>query len=61
MPHLFEEFYRAPNAKAREKDGTGLGLAIAKDLVARYGGRMAVQSKVGEGTTFSVTWPTAKD
>jgi signal transduction histidine kinase len=36
-------------------------LAIAKDLVARYGGRMAVQSKVGEGTTFSVTWPTTKD
>jgi signal transduction histidine kinase len=60
LPHLFEEFYRAPNAKAREKEGTGLGLAITKDLVARYGGRIAVQSKVGEGTMFSVTWPTAK-
>ena len=58
MSHLFEEFYRAPNAKAQEKDGTGLGLAIAKDLVVRYGGRIAVQSKPGEGTTFMVTWPT---
>jgi len=55
MSHLFEEFYRAPNAKAQEKDGTGLGLAIAKDLVVRYGGRIAVQSKPGEGTTFMVT------
>jgi signal transduction histidine kinase len=61
MPHLFEEFYRAPNAKAQEKEGTGLGLAIIKDLVARYGGRIAVQSKVGKGTKFSVTWPTMYD
>ncbi len=60
MPHLFEEFYRAPNAKAQEKEGTGLGLAIVKDLVTRYGGRIVVQSKVGEGTKFSVTWPTTK-
>ena len=57
MPHLFEEFYRAPNAKAQEKEGTGLGLAIAKDLVTRYEGRIAVQSKLGEGTTVTATWP----
>jgi signal transduction histidine kinase len=57
VPHLFEEFYRAPNAKALEKEGTGLGLAIIKDLVTRYGGRIAVQSELGQGTTFSVTWP----
>jgi signal transduction histidine kinase len=61
LPHLFEEFYRAPNAKVREKEGTGLGLAITKDLVTRYGGRIVVQSQVGEGTKFSVTWPTTKD
>jgi signal transduction histidine kinase len=57
MPHLFEEFYRAPNAKAQEKEGTGLGLVITKDLVTRYGGHIAVQSKLGEGTTFTVMWP----
>ena len=59
MPHLFEEFYRAPNAKAQEKEGTGLGLAITKDLVTRYNGYIAAQSKLGEGTSFTVTWPVA--
>jgi signal transduction histidine kinase len=61
LPHLFEEFYRAPNAKAQERQGTGLGLAITKDLVTRYGGRVTVRSKVGEGTTFSVMWPITTD
>ena len=59
LAHLFEEFYRAPNAKAMEKEGTGLGLVITKDLVTRYGGRIAVQSQVGQGTTFTVTFPLA--
>jgi signal transduction histidine kinase len=59
MPHLFEEFYRAPNAKQYEKEGTGLGLAITRDLVTRFGGRIAAQSKFGEGTTFVVTFPGA--
>ncbi len=57
LPHLFEEFYRAPNAKSQEKEGTGLGLAIARDLVLRYGGRIDAQSKVGTGTMFTITLP----
>jgi signal transduction histidine kinase len=57
LKHLFEEFYRAPNAKAQVKEGTGLGLAITKDLVTRYGGHITVQSKEGRGTTFSVVFP----
>jgi signal transduction histidine kinase len=57
LPRLFEEFYRAPNAKAQVKEGTGLGLAITKSLVTRYGGRIGVESKVGEGTTFAVILP----
>ncbi len=57
LPHLFEEFYRAPNAKAIQKEGTGLGLAITRDLVVRYGGRITVESKLGEGTTFTVILP----
>jgi signal transduction histidine kinase len=59
LPHLFEEFYRAPNAKASSEVGTGLGLAIVKDLVERYGGRIEVQSEVGKGTAFTVTFPIA--
>lgn len=57
LNHLYEEFYRAPNAKAQVKEGTGLGLAITKDLVTRYGGKIVVQSKVGQGTTFIVKFP----
>jgi len=59
MPHLFEEFFRAENAKAIEREGTGLGLSIVKSLVDRYGGRIGVESAVGKGTTFTVFLPTA--
>ena len=61
LPHLFEEFYRAPNAKALDEVGTGLGLTIVKDLVERYGGRIEVESRVGRGTAFTVTLPTLVD
>jgi len=57
LPHLFEEFYRAPNAKALDEVGTGLGLTIVRDLVDRFGGRIEVRSRVGQGTTFTVTFP----
>ncbi len=60
MPHLFEEFYRAPNARAVNAVGTGLGLTIVKELVERYRGRIAVESEVGKGTTFTVTFPTIR-
>jgi signal transduction histidine kinase len=54
---LFEEFYRAQNARAFNAVGTGLGLAIVKELVDRYRGRITVQSAGGEGATFTVTIP----
>jgi len=57
LSHLFEEFYRAPNAKELSAEGTGLGLAITKDLVQRLEGRITVESKVGVGTTFHVFLP----
>lgn len=53
--HLFEEFYRAPNAKAEVKEGTGLGLVITKDILTRYGCMIRLKSTVGQGTTFTVT------
>jgi len=55
--HLFEEFFRAENAKSIEREGTGLGLSIVKSLVDRYGGRIGVESAVNEGTTFTVSLP----
>jgi signal transduction histidine kinase len=60
LPKLFQEFYRARNAKAIEEAGTGLGLTIIKDLVERYAGLIDVQSTEGEGTTFTVTLPLAQ-
>ena len=59
LPSLFNEFYRASNAKAAGESGTGLGLAIVKLLVARYGGEISVDSREGEGTTMTVLLPSS--
>jgi two-component system phosphate regulon sensor histidine kinase PhoR len=55
--HLFEEFYRAPNARAIEREGTGLGLTIVRDLVVRFGGSIQVKSSPGAGSCFTVRLP----
>jgi signal transduction histidine kinase len=56
--HLFEEFYRAPNARTTDAVGTGLGLAIVKELVDRFRGRVTVHSPgLAQGTTFTVALP----
>ncbi|MDQ5867876.1 MAG: ATP-binding protein, partial [Chloroflexota bacterium] len=57
VPHLFDKFYRAQWNQADSGSGTGLGLAIARALVEAQGGRIWVESKVGEGTTFYFTLP----
>ncbi|MFH1297587.1 MAG: HAMP domain-containing sensor histidine kinase [Bacteroidota bacterium] len=55
--HVFDEFYRAENARKIEKEGTGLGLAIAKKIIETYGGKIEVESKVNEGTKFTIILP----
>lgn len=57
LDKVFEEFYRAENAKTVERDGTGLGLPIAKQIVVDHGGKIWVNSKLGGGSTFSFTLP----
>jgi signal transduction histidine kinase len=52
---IFDEFFRASNAKKSEKDGTGLGLSIVKQIIERHGGQISAQSEEGRGTTFSIT------
>ncbi len=59
LPHIFERFYRADPARARDTGGSGLGLAIADQIVRSHGGRTEVSSVVGEGSTFAVFLPAA--
>jgi len=54
---VFEEFFRAGNARKNEKDGTGLGLSIVKQIVERHSGKISVQSQEGQGSTFTVIMP----
>jgi signal transduction histidine kinase len=57
LPRIFDEFYRAENAKAMERHGTGLGLSIAKRVVEAYGGKIWVESDLGKGSTFTFVLP----
>ena len=57
LPHVFERFYRAANISQRNISGLGLGLYVVKEFLELHDGTVAVQSVVGQGTTFRVTLP----
>jgi two-component system sensor histidine kinase/response regulator len=59
LPHLFERFYQVPGIEVQtgSSSGVGLGLYIVKKIVERHGGHVSVESRVGEGSIFSVYLP----
>jgi two-component system, OmpR family, phosphate regulon sensor histidine kinase PhoR len=59
LPRLTERFYRVSVAASREKGGTGLGLAIVKHILNRHRGALVIASNLGQGSTFSVSLPSA--
>lgn len=57
MKSIFDKFYRTTSSEESKITGTGLGLSLAKDLVELHGGEISVSSKIGEGSSFSISIP----
>lgn len=57
LPRLFERFYRVAGRETRKQPGSGLGLAIVKSIAERHGGSIRVESKLGEGSVFTLAIP----
>jgi signal transduction histidine kinase len=59
LSNVFERFYRADSSRYSASGGSGLGLAIVRSIVEAHGGEVAVTSKLGEGSCFTITLPRA--
>lgn len=57
ISHIFERFYRVDKARSRQTGGSGLGLSIVRTIVRRNRGEIQIQSAIGQGTTFTVSFP----
>ena len=59
LPRIWESFFRGEQARNSPNRGSGLGLAVVRQLTELHGGRVEVESQLGEGTTFRIWLPTA--
>ena len=57
LARVFERFYRVDKARSKETGGTGLGLSIVRHVAENHGGRVTLESTLGEGSTFTVHLP----
>ncbi|MEW5813843.1 MAG: HAMP domain-containing sensor histidine kinase, partial [Spirochaetota bacterium] len=57
LPHIFEPFYRGEYALEEQVPGTGLGLSLVKRIIEAHGGKVAVESSPGKGSTFTLSIP----
>ncbi|MCA8987754.1 MAG: sensor histidine kinase [Planctomycetaceae bacterium] len=60
LPKIFETFYSTKEAEESGQGGSGLGLAFCKEIIEAHRGRIRVESRVGEGTAFTLKFPSAK-
>jgi CheY-like chemotaxis protein len=61
QPHIFDLFHRVPSEETIPSSGVGMGLAIAKQVMEQHGGRIWVESREGNGSTFFVSFPDESD
>jgi signal transduction histidine kinase len=59
LPHVFEPFYRGRRAVDAQVRGTGVGLSVVRHVIQTHGGDVHVESRAGEGTTFTIVLPAA--
>ena len=60
LPRVFDRFFRVDNSRAQASGGTGLGLAIVQSIMTLHGGKVEIESQLGQGTRVTLEMPLSK-